>query len=377
MSKGGGGYDTSGMQQAAAESNALQKEIYEESVQRGQPFYDVGVSGMQKLADYLGLQGGASNQSRGQIYESLSPQYTRQVTTGGGGADDAALRAEANRIIQSQGYYGGESDPRFTTEYERLRDSGLYGNRQQTTQEIDYNALNAAVDQAMAQQQQGRPDYFGSLLQSFNPEQLTEDPGYNFRLDEGQKALERRLAAQGKTFSPEAAKALSSYNQGMASQEYGNAYNRYNQNQTNIYNRLAGIAGIGQQQNAALTQAGQQYAGNVGQTVGSLANAESAAQQARASQGQSMFNTLIGAGASLGGAYLLSDERMKENIERVGEHNGLGVYEFNYKWQNDKRYRGVMAQEVLEQMPDAVTKGEGDYLMVDYSKLGINMEEVK
>ncbi|MBA3578920.1 MAG: hypothetical protein H0W42_02945 [Gemmatimonadaceae bacterium] len=52
------------------------------------------------------------------------------------------------------------------------------------------------------------------------------DPGYQFRLDEGRKALEASKAGSGKFASGETLRALTDYGQGMASQEYGNVFNR-------------------------------------------------------------------------------------------------------------------------------------------------------
>jgi len=69
-----------------------------------------------------------------------------------------------------------------------------------------------------------------------------KSPGYAFRLAGGQKALEYSQAARGGLFSGAATKELGKYNQGMASEEYGN-----------YINQLAGLAGMGQ--NAASTQA--------------------------------------------------------------------------------------------------------------------------
>ena len=87
---------------------------------------------------------------------------------------------------------------------------------------------------------------FGSLSTPFSQTNWQADPGYAFRLAEGQKALERSGSARGMTLSGAQQKALMGYGQGMASQEYGNAYNRYTTDQTNLYNRLAGVAGTGQ-----------------------------------------------------------------------------------------------------------------------------------
>jgi hypothetical protein len=84
-------------------------------------------------------------------------------------------------------------------------------------------------------------------------------------------------------------------------------------------------------------------------------------------------NALLGAGGALGAAYLMapvaSDVRLKTDIERIGTHKlGFGIYSFRYFWDQVKRI-GVMAQEVLPILPQAVVKG-GRYLMVDYSLIG-------
>lgn len=61
---------------------------------------------------------------------------------------------------------------------------------------------------------------------AFQAPTLTDDPGYNFRLEQGRKALEKNLAAQGKYLSGAALKELTDYGQGAASQEYAAAYQR-------------------------------------------------------------------------------------------------------------------------------------------------------
>ncbi len=74
---------------------------------------------------------------------------------------------------------------------------------------------------------------------------------------------------------------------------------------------------------------------------------------------------------------IISDSRLKSNIEPAGvdKLTGLNLYDFNYKW-GSKRFRGVMAQEVMDLYPEAVyTSGEG-WLGVYYDKLGIEMKGV-
>lgn len=80
-------------------------------------------------------------------------------------------------------------------------------------------------------------------------------------------------------------------------------------------------------------------------------------------------------GGLSGLAALFSDSRLKDNIKKVGVNNGFNIYEFNYKGSPEK-YKGVMAQEVAGILPDAVIEHENGYLMVDYNKLGFNMELV-
>lgn len=87
-------------------------------------------------------------------------------------------------------------------------------------------------------------------------------------------------------------------------------------------------------------------------------------------------NGLIKGGFSLLGGVAASDYRLKNNIKKVGIEKGYNIYEFNYLDQPDKRYRGVMAQEVLEIMPQAVVKMTNGFFAVCYDMLGLKMKEV-
>ena|SRR5437764_274674 len=69
-----------------------------------------------------------------------------------------------------------------------------------------------------------------------------------------------------------------------------------------------------------------------------------------------------------------SDRRLKKDVTRVAEHPaGFGVYRFKYLW-SDTEYRGVLAQEVLAAMPEAVVRGDDGFLRVDYAAVGMRME---
>jgi hypothetical protein len=88
------------------------------------------------------------------------------------------------------------------------------------------------------------------------------DPGYQFRLSEGMKALDRTAASRGGLLSGATLKGAQRYGQGLASQEYGNAYNR-----------LAAMAGIRQTATGAMTGLGSQFASNQGENYMGAANA--------------------------------------------------------------------------------------------------------
>lgn len=75
---------------------------------------------------------------------------------------------------------------------------------------------------------------------------------------------------------------------------------------------------------------------------------------------------------------MTSDRRLKQNIELVGrdERTGLNLYEFAYKDMPHERWRGVMADEVLQVMPSAVHTNAQGFMSVDYAALGIEMKQV-
>jgi hypothetical protein len=111
------------------------------------------------------------------------------------------------------------------------------------------------------------------------------DPGYAFRLSEGQKALDRQAAARGGLISGGALKAAQRYGQEMGSQEYQNAYNRaytgYGTDvarENQLYNRQAALAGIGQTSANLTGQFGAANAANVGNLMTGAGAAQAAGQ---------------------------------------------------------------------------------------------------
>lgn len=315
MGKGGGSPDTSGLEEATKEATALQKMIYEQTREDVQPWYKMGTGAVYKLSDLLGISGG-SVQSRENIYDELAPQYTTQQ---GGGASGFYTDAQGN--LKSADYFSGleETNGNFfdrgsNTVFRQSGDDFVVRRGEQDGQvwspqgmqsgATDYEALNAAVDARMSEQQT-TPEGYGSLLKRFSLEDFEQDPAYQFRQDEAQKALERSMAAQGVTLggggygevNPQAYRAMEEMSQGLASQEYGNAYNRYVQDNLNTFNMLTGAAGQGQGSTGILATGGQNYATNVGNLTTGLASAQFQADQASQSSGGGMFGQLLGAGA--------------------------------------------------------------------------------
>ena len=131
------------------------------------------------------------------------------------------------------------------------------------------------------------------------------DPGTAFRFKQGMEALDRSAASQGRLMGDP--KRSIRFGQDLASQEYNNAFNRYvtgfnaNTGERNqLYNRLAGVAGTGQNAVGSVTAQGATTAGNIGNAyMTSAANTGNAAMAA-AGQRQSAFG---GAANMLGRMY--------------------------------------------------------------------------
>jgi PPE-repeat protein len=137
------------------------------------------------------------------------------------------------------------------------------------------------------------------LTRQFRPEDMQMDPGYAFRLSEGQKALERSAAARGGLLSGSMLKGAQRFGQEMGSQEYMNAFNRAQAQLGTRLGTLGSLYGAGQ-------ASAQQIAGQAGQMGANVGNLMTQAGQARASgyigQANALANAL-GQGAMGYGMY--------------------------------------------------------------------------
>jgi hypothetical protein len=147
----------------------------------------------------------------------------------------------------------------------------------------------------------------------FGMDQFQQDPGYAFRLSEGQKTLDRSAAARGGLISGAALKAAGRYGQEMGSQEYQNAFNRYQTERNAMLNPLQSLAGIGQTTTQQLGQFGAANAANVG-------NAYGAAGQAAASGYMGQANAISGGL----GQYMNYNQNQAQNslLQRVLQNRG-------------------------------------------------------
>lgn len=132
----------------------------------------------------------------------------------------------------------------------------------------------------------------GDFNRDFTLGDFVRDPGYDFRMQQGQQALDRSAAARGGALSGAALKATTRYGQDYASGEYSNAYNRFNNDRTQRFNRLATVAGIGQTATRDVAQQGAQVANNVGQNIIGAGNASASGSVGGANALTSTANTL-------------------------------------------------------------------------------------
>jgi hypothetical protein len=334
--------------QSADKATQLQRDIFNQQRQDQAPFRDAGLTAQNRLMYLYGLspqggnQGGGlqsggampsaggmtsdgvqqqlpggNSQGTGQVANSLSQNANNQP-----GMDANALRASllSQYTTQGAGYLSGASGADQT--------GGTWVNGTNT---VDENGLNSAIQAKLSQQQQNQQSQtaqggganaptdpaYGSLMRDFSGQDLKAgmDPGYQFRLDQGNQGLDRSAAARGGLLSGAAMKAAMDYNQGSASQEYGAAFNRFQTNRSNKINPLQSLMGAGQSATNQVAQSGQNFGNQASQNIMGAGNARASGYMGQANalaggigQGynnynqQNMMNRLFpNSGSSYGG----------------------------------------------------------------------------
>lgn len=289
-----------GQAQATREANELQRYIYDSNVKLNQPAIDAGNLGRNKLLELLGLggtPGGAPAQSRDQLRQSLLAKYTTPgamtpIYEGGFVSEEGRLWANGVPILT--GFTSGAPT-------------------------IDETGLQAAIDAEMARggidSQSG--DY-GSLMKAFTGDDLQNEPGYQFGLQQGNQALDRKAAAGGGYFSGAALKAAQRFGQDYAGTKFGEAFNRDTANKTNTFNRLTGLINPGQTAANQVGTMGASYANQVGNNLTSNATAQGAAGIAGANAWQNAIN----GGVNAYQQYNTGNSLLK-NLNRYGTTGGF------------------------------------------------------
>lgn len=279
--------------QAAAADRAAQMErdMFERQVALQEPFRQAGLTAQQRYMNLLGLAAQAPTaRTQQEIRNALAAQYMKNVPGG-----------------EPQSYYDSNE--------------GWMTRQPSGTQAIDEAGLAAAIQAEMDKDARAQREYeamkaspeFGKYTRDFGMQDFQQDPGYAFRLQEGLKALDRQAAARGGLISGGALKASQRYGQDLASQEYMNAFNRYQTNRANQLQPLESLMGRSQTASNVLGAAGQNYATSAGQAI----------QNAGTARGS----------AYIGGANAL--------LNAVGQYQRAGGFNMN----NMSPYSGMMDEQ--------------------------------
>ena len=178
---------------------------------------------------------------------------------------------------------------------------GAYSSRQASKAQERAAAEGAAAEERMFNRQVELQEPFrqagvnalpeliaASRYTPFGMEQFQADPGYQFRLREGLRALDQSAAARGGLLSGAQLRGVTRFGQELGSQEFTNAFNRYQAERAARLNPLQSLAGMGQTTAANVAQQAGQYGQNLAQGAATMGNI-------RASGYMGQANALTGA----------------------------------------------------------------------------------
>lgn len=136
-------------------------------------------------------------------------------------------------------------------------------------------SFNALLDRLGLSDNKGAAGYgsFGKIPSSAD---VMAEPGYQFGLSEGQKAINNKLNAQGMSYSGPAIKAAGRFGTDYATTKYDSAFNRGEAAKTNEFNKFSGVAGMGINASNMTAQAGTSYANAAGNNLIGGADAQAA-----------------------------------------------------------------------------------------------------
>jgi len=249
---------------AANRAADLQLEQFNRGVELQEPFRQAGMLGQNRLMTLLGL--GGEGQYNDSAYNKALQDYNARLAS-----LDPSQFMTGGTAGGYVGTSGGESD-------------GMGGYQQGTGgtfNQAGFDAARAGIvapnreDFRLAGGNANDPMFGKYATAEYTPEMFAKgiDPGYQFRLAEGMKGLERSAAARGGLLSGGTLKGIQRYGQDMASQEFTNAFNRYQSERTGTLNPYQAMAGQGQSTANTLTNMGMNYANQAGEAYQGAANA--------------------------------------------------------------------------------------------------------
>jgi hypothetical protein len=307
VNKAFGSKASGSMQQGADQASKVQKYIYDTTRKDLEPYRTSGYAANNKLSQLMGLDTFDRAAIESQLRAANPGKYAANNSAPTGQVGQAPIPPSMFGV--EGGSRGRLSQDAFERDYNTYRDQvkyqgqpfltkdeilGLSGSEQAAYQNVDgkyyrtdgqsgspssagpnlSSLLQGDIDAEIARLK--GEDSYGSLASKFSLDDYEADPGYQFRLDEGNKALERSQAAKGGLLSGAAMKEALRYGQGMGSQEYGNSYNRFMDQNNTLYNRYSGISNQGMGAVNSGSQSGQNYANNMSGIYGNIANANAA-----------------------------------------------------------------------------------------------------
>jgi hypothetical protein len=252
-----------------------------------------------------------------------------------------------------------------------------------SAQQLQNAAVGQNYGQGLSSQQLGNAAIAQNQQAAFEAQRLRND-ALNANIANAMQGQAMQNAAMQQNYGQAAnlaglynSAAAQNYNQNMQAAQFGNtasdqALARALQLRNQPLNEITALMGASQIQNP-------QFQGYTGANVSAAPVYQAASDQAKYGMdvyGQKMaarnanmaaLGSVAGAGMGMIQPFKISDMRLKSNIQRVGTHaNGVGVYEYDI---DGHRERGVMAQEVLQVKPEAVTMRDDGFYMVDYGAL--------
>lgn len=315
---------------AASEANETQRYIFDQQVALTEPQRVMGQNALAALGFEAGIAplptfGGTQSGNMGNALAG-SPLTIEEIQGTGAGnltftgapdnqtafldgrvvASEVNNQAEVDRLRAMYGGQGGQSSFRVGDQ--------TFGTRQEAEAFVNSQSMGPQTTGGMQYTPIQFPDDPNTGLDAFEA-----SPGYQFRLDEGMKAIERAASARGLRLSGSALMDAARFNQGTASNEFGNFYNRTMNDYGRQYgeamdsrNLLSSIAGLGQTATQQQLGAGTNFANATSGNLLNMGNAQAAGYQG-------MANAVTGGINNLSNIYGMGMSGY------LGQNPGLGI----------------------------------------------------